>query len=80
MMTDTEITIELDRVHRAVRSADRWALMKRKPDGSHDSIAVWSGGRRALFHRLEELGIGPGRGAVGRPGQLPGSGCVNVTA
>lgn len=62
-MTDTEITIELDRVHRAVRSADRWALMKRQPDGSHDSIAVWSGGRRSLFHRLEELGIVPSRAA-----------------
>ncbi len=72
-MTDTEITIEIDRVHRAVRSGDRWALMKRQPDGSHDSIAVWSGGRRSLFHRLEELGIVPSREAEERLSQLPES-------
>ena len=72
-MTDTEITIELDRVHRAVRSGDKWAILKRAPDGTHDPIAGWSGGRRSLFHRCEALGIVPSREAEERLARVPES-------
>lgn len=71
MTAATEITIELDRVHRAIRSGDRWALMKRKPDGTYDSLLVWSGGRRSLFHRCEELGIVPSREAEAQLAVIP---------
>lgn len=69
----TEVTIDLDRVHRAVRSQDRWAIMKRQPDGSWDSIDVWSGGRRSLFHHCDQHGISPSREAEAVLERLPES-------
>lgn len=69
----TEVTIDLDRVHRAVRSGDRWAIMKRQPDGSWDSVETWSGGRRSLFHHCERHGIVPSREAETQLATLPES-------
>lgn len=71
MTISTEITVELDRVHRAVRSGDKWAVMKRLPDGTLDTIALWAGGRRSLFHRCQELGIVPSREAEEALALLP---------
>lgn len=62
-MTDTEQSVELDRVHRVTRSGERWALQKRQPDGSYNMIEHWQGGRRSLFHHLERLRIVPTREA-----------------
>ena len=45
----TEITIDLDRKHRAIRSGERWAVQRRQTDGSWDMIAAWDGGRRSLI-------------------------------
>jgi len=73
MTAATEIRVDLDRVHFALRSGDRWAVCKRLPDGSSDTLVAWSGGRRGLFNRLEELGIVPSREAEERLAQLPES-------
>ncbi|MDQ5918939.1 MAG: hypothetical protein QG660_2054 [Pseudomonadota bacterium] len=71
MTATTEITIELDRVHTALRSGDRWAICKRLPDGTHDTLETWAGGRRSLFHHCNALGIVPSREAEERLALLP---------
>lgn len=70
-MTDTEITIDIDLKHRAIRSGDRWALMRRNRDGAWDAVETWAGGRRSLFHRLERHGIVPSREAERRLALVP---------
>lgn len=72
-MSDVQITIELDRLHRAVRSGDRWAIQKRLPDGQLDTLEAWAGGRRSLFHHCEKLGISPSREAEAALASLPES-------
>lgn len=69
----TEITIELDRVHRAIRSGSRWAVQRHLPDGSWDAIDAWDGGRRSLFHWMEQRGIAPTRDAEAKLSLLPES-------
>lgn len=69
----TEITIELDRVHRAIRSGNRWAIMKRMPDGGYDTLRTWAGGRRSLFRQCEEFGIAPTRQAEAQLAVIPES-------
>lgn len=70
-MTPTEHVIDLDRMHRAIRSGDRWALQRRQPDGSHDTLETWDGGRRSLYQRLEKRNIVPSRDADLRLARLP---------
>ena len=71
MTEPTEITIALDLKHRAIRSANRWAVQKRLPDGTYDTLATWAGGRRSLFHWMEQHGVVPSRDAEARLAQLP---------
>lgn len=59
----TEHAIDLDRVHRALRSGNRWAVQKRQPDGTWDTLKAWAGGRRSLFQFLEQNRIAPTREA-----------------
>ncbi len=69
----TETRIDLDRLHFALRSGDRWAICKRLPDGSIDTIETWSGGRRSLFHHCDQHGISPSREAEAVLERLPES-------
>lgn len=62
-MTDTEITIILDRKTKALRSGDRWATQRLQPDGSWDTLETWAGGRRSLFHWMERNDVTPSREA-----------------
>lgn len=62
-MTDTETTIQIDAKTIAVRSGNRWALRRRQPNGSYDTIRTWSGGRRSLMQFLDEQSIVPTRDA-----------------
>lgn len=69
----TELTIEIDRKHQAVRSGERWALRQKQSDGIWDTIEFWQGGRRSLFQRLEELHIVPTREAEAALALIPES-------
>lgn len=62
-MTDTEVQIQLDRKHRALRSGARWAVTRMQPDGSYDLIAHWDGGRRTIYHWMEKNNVHPTREA-----------------
>lgn len=72
-MTDTEMTIELDRKHRAIRSGERWVLQRHQPDGSWDMVDHWQGGRRSLVHRLETHRVVPSREAEAALERVPES-------
>jgi len=56
-VTDTEQSYQLDRKHRALRSGNRWAIQRQKPDGSWDMVAHWQGGRRSLIQWAEQNGV-----------------------
>ena len=71
MTAPTEITIDLDSVHRAIRSGDRWAVMRRQPDGGWHTLATWAGGRRSLFHWAEKNDVHPSREAEAQLALLP---------
>lgn len=62
-MTDTETTIQIDAKTQAIRSGNRWALLRRLPDGTYDTERTWTGGRRSLLQYLDEQGIVPTRDA-----------------
>lgn len=62
-MTATEVTIDLDRKHRAIRSGDRWAVQRRLPEGGYDLVAAWAGSRRSLVQWCAENGVYPSRDA-----------------
>jgi hypothetical protein len=70
-MTDTEITIPLDAKHRAIRSAPKWVIQRRQPDGSWDMIDHWAGGRRSLLQWCEANGVYPTRQAEAQLALLP---------
>ena len=70
-MTDTDQTFRLDRKTEAIRSGERWALRRLQPDGSWDTVDFWQGGRRSLFHKLEERGIVPTREAEAALALIP---------
>lgn len=72
-MTDTEATIDLDRKHRAIRSGNRWAVMRLLPSGEWDALATWNGGRRSLYHWLEQNDVAPTRDAEEALALLPES-------
>lgn len=72
-MTDTETTIDIDAKTRCIRSGNRWAVMRRQPDGSWDCQRTWSGGRRSLLQYLDEQGIAPTRDAEAALALIPES-------
>lgn len=72
-MTDTETTIDIDAKTRCIRSGNRWAVMRRQPDGSWDCQRAWSGGRRSLLQYLDEQGIAPTRDAEAALALIPES-------
>lgn len=72
-MTDTEATIDLDRKHRAVRSANRWAVQRLQPEGHWDMIAYWTGGRRSLYAWMEANDVHPSRDAEAQLALIPES-------
>ncbi len=72
-MTDTEIHIQIDAKTIAVRSGNRWAIRRRQPDGSYDTIRTWSGGRRSLMQFLDEQSIVPTRDAEAQLALIPES-------
>ena len=69
-MTDTEISITLDHKHIARRSANKWAVQRRQPDGSWDLLKAWTGGRRSLLQFCDEQGIVPTRDAEAALGSI----------
>lgn len=72
-MTDTERTIPIDAKTTAIRSGNRWAIRRRQPDGSWDTMKTWAGGRRSLLQYLDEQGIVPTRDAEAALAQVPES-------
>lgn len=72
-MTDTEIQIQLDVKHRALRSGSRWAVTRMQPDGSYDLVSAWTGGRRSLLQWLEENKVYPTREAEAQLAVIPES-------
>lgn len=58
-----DVIIPLDRLHRAIRSADRWAVQRFQPDKSWDMIEAWQGGRRSLLQWCEKNNVHPTREA-----------------
>ena len=72
-MTDTEVTVQLDKKHRALRSGDRWAVQRLRPDGAWDMVDSWNGGRRSLLQWAEEHHVYPSREAEDLLGRLPES-------
>jgi hypothetical protein len=70
MTEPTEITITIDAKTKALRSGNRWAVMRRQPDGSWDCARTWSGGRRSLLQYLNEQDIHPTRDAEVALGQI----------
>ena len=67
----TETVIELDRVHRAIRSGSRWAVQRRLPEGGWDLIEAWNGGRRSLVIWCEAHDVYPTREAEAILATLP---------
>lgn len=67
------LLIDLDRAHRAIRRGDNWQLQRRKQDGTHEEMASWTGGRRSLIQRCEQLDIHPTRDAEQILAALPES-------
>jgi hypothetical protein len=72
-MTDTEITLVLDRKHRALRSGSRWAIQRLQPSGDWDLLSHWNGGRRSLLNWCEANDVHPDRAAEAALERLPES-------
>lgn len=72
-MADTEQTFVLDRKHRALRSANRWAVQKQLPNGDWDMVASWGGNRRSLIQWCEANDVHPSREAEAALALLPES-------
>jgi hypothetical protein len=62
-MTPTEITIDLDRKTRVLRSGDRWCVQKLQLNGDWDMVDAWNGGRRSLYHWCAKNDVHPSRKA-----------------
>lgn len=69
----SEVSIALDRKHRAVRSADRWAVQQLQPSGDWDLVAAWEGTRRSLLAWCAEHDVTPSRQAEEQLSRLPES-------
>lgn len=67
----TEITIQLDAKHRALRSGSRWAVTRMQPDGAYDLVLAWDGGRRSLLQWCEANKVYPTREAEAQLALLP---------
>ncbi len=72
-MTDTEISILIDAKTKALRSGNKWAIMRRQPNGDWDCSRAWTGGRRSLLQYLDEQGIVPTRDAEAALSLVPES-------
>lgn len=59
----TDVTIQLDRKHKAHRSGDRWAVTRMLPDGSYDLVEAWDGSRRSLIQWCSQHDVYPSREA-----------------
>ncbi len=70
MTEPTEITIDVDSKTRCIRSGNKWAVMRRQPNGDWGCARTWSGGRRSLLQYLDEQGIVPTRDAEAALGQI----------
>lgn len=71
MTEPTEISILIDMKTKALRSGNRWALMRRQPNGDWDTTRTWTGGRRSLLQYLAEQGIVPTRDAEALLATIP---------
>lgn len=67
----TEITIDVDMKTRVIRSGDKWAVQKRRPDGSYDMVDHWTGNRRSLMRWFEDNNVYPSREAERQLNLLP---------
>lgn len=67
----TEVTIQLDARHKAIRSDDTWVIQKQTRDGVYDMVDHWTGNRRSLIHYLEDKKIFPTRAAEDAIAALP---------
>ena len=72
-MTDTEVCIVLDRMHRALRSGERWAVQRFQPNGEWDMVDNWNGGRRSLLQWCANHDVHPGREAEAILATMPES-------
>jgi hypothetical protein len=71
MTVDTEHQIDLDRKTRALRSGNRWAVLKLQPSGAYDLLTHWDGNRRSLLQWCETNGVFPTRDALAQLDRLP---------
>ncbi len=69
----TEVTIELDRKTRSIRSGNRWAVQRLLPDGSWDMVDAWVGNRRSLLKWCEANHVAPTREAEAQLAVIPES-------
>lgn len=67
----TDVVIDLDRKHRAIRSGSRWAVQQLKADGSWDMVDAWDGTRRSIYAWMADRRIVPGREAEDVLARLP---------
>lgn len=72
-MTNTEVTIDLDRKTRALRSGNRWAIQRLLPSGEWDLASHWNGGRRSLLAWCAANDVHPTRAAEAALDLLPES-------
>lgn len=71
MTADTEQTILLDRKTRAIRSGNRWAVQKLRPNGDWDMVTFWNGSRRSVYQWCEGNDVHPTREAIDAIDALP---------
>jgi hypothetical protein len=62
-VTDTELTIDLNKKVRALRSDNRWLVQRRRTDGEWETATYWNGGRRSLILWCEANDVHPSREA-----------------
>lgn len=67
----TEVTIQIDQKHKALRSGNQWAVQRLTRDGVYDTVDTWTGNRRSLLHWLEAHKIHPTRIAEQQLAALP---------
>jgi len=65
------VSIDLDRRHLAQRDGSNWTLSAKDPDGVYRTIEHWSGNRRSLYRRMDQLGIVPTAVAESRLAEIP---------
>lgn len=63
--------VDLDRMHRALRTGDRWRVERRHPTRGWELVDEWNGSRRTLLQWCETHGIEPSRAAEAQLDLLP---------